>query len=298
MSCFDSYLESERARNVQTYDFTTLCTKLKHNEIKVALTSVVKLSFKQSKCKFISIYDKSFAWVNNPKESTFRFDEDTLLDSLEFLLNNCYFTIGHKVFRQITGVPIGVNPGPYIADLTLWYFENKYLDTLYKSDYFSARRMNDTFRLIDDITSVNSDGVFQNLVGNIYPESLVLNKENDDDSQANVLDLKIVVEGGKFVTEVYDKREDFPFEIVQYISKSSNVSRSTYLSIFSSQIIRYFRICSNTDSFQNRLETLINYFVSLNFDTLLERKFRNIARKHNVFEKFRNQDSLFDLFQS
>ena len=42
--------------------------------------------------------------------------------------------------------------------------------------------MNDTFRLIDDITSVNSDGVFQNLVGNIYPESLVLNKENDDDS--------------------------------------------------------------------------------------------------------------------
>ena len=106
LSCFDSYLESKRARNVQTYDFTTLYTKLKHNEIKVALTSVVKLSFKQSKCKFISIYDKSFAWVNNPKESTFRFDEDTLLDSLEFLLNNCYFTMGYKVFRQITEMPI------------------------------------------------------------------------------------------------------------------------------------------------------------------------------------------------
>ena len=80
---------------------------------------------------------------------------------------------------------------------------------MYKSDYFSARRMNDTFRLIDDITSVNSDGVFQNLVGNIYPESLVLNKENDDDSQANVLDLKIDIDGGKFDTEVYAK--DFPF---------------------------------------------------------------------------------------
>ena len=54
-------------------------------------------------------------------------------------------------------------------------------------------------------------------MGNIYPKSLVLNKQNDEDSQANTLYLKIVVEGGKFVTEVYDKREDFQFEIVPTI---------------------------------------------------------------------------------
>ena len=111
LNCFDGYLVSE-STNIQTYDFSTLYTNLKHDEIKVALTSVMKLAFKHSNCKFISIYNKSFAWVNSPKNSTFRFDEVSLLEYLEFLMNNCYFTLGDKVFRQIIGVflPIGVDP--------------------------------------------------------------------------------------------------------------------------------------------------------------------------------------------
>ena len=54
-----------------------------------------------------------------------------------------------------------MDPGPFIANLTLFYYEYKHLDRLYKIDYFSAKRLNNTFRLIDDITSINSDGVFQ-----------------------------------------------------------------------------------------------------------------------------------------
>ena len=194
LQCLGNYLESERARNIQTYDFTTLYTNLKHDEIKIALTSVIKLAFKQSKCKYISIYSNSFSWTNKPRDSTFKFDQETLLESLEFLMNNCYFTMGDNIFRQLIGVPMGVDPAPYIADLTLWFFENKYLDELYKLDYFSAKRLNNTFRLMDDITSVNSDGVFAQHVSSIYPESLKLNKENLDDLAANVLDLNIKVE--------------------------------------------------------------------------------------------------------
>ena len=70
LQCLGNYLESERARNIQTYDFTTLYTNLKHDEIKIALTSVIKLAFKQSKCKYISIYSNSFSWTNKPRDST------------------------------------------------------------------------------------------------------------------------------------------------------------------------------------------------------------------------------------
>ena len=80
LQCLSNYLESERARNIQTYDFTTLYTNLKHDEIKIALTSVIKLSLKQSKCKYISIRNNSFSWTNKP--STFKFDQETLLESL------------------------------------------------------------------------------------------------------------------------------------------------------------------------------------------------------------------------
>ena len=69
--------------------------------------------------------------------------------------------MGSNILRQIVGVPIGVDPGPFIANLTQFYYEYKYIDRLYKIDYFSAKRLNNTFRLIDDITSINSDGVFQ-----------------------------------------------------------------------------------------------------------------------------------------
>ena len=110
-------------------------------------------------CIYISIYSKSFAWVNKPRDTTFSFDENSLIEAVNFLIDNCYFTMGSQVFRQIIGVPIGVDPGPYIANLTLWYYENGYLQKLYKRDYFSARMLGKTFRLIDDITSINSDGV-------------------------------------------------------------------------------------------------------------------------------------------
>ena len=66
---------------------------------------ICKISWEEMGKNFIDFVAIS-GWVNNPKESTFRFDEDTLLDSLEFLLNNCYFTMGYKVFRQITEMPI------------------------------------------------------------------------------------------------------------------------------------------------------------------------------------------------
>ena len=60
LECFNNYLESETARNIQTYDFSTLYTNLKHDEIKIALREVLKIAFKHSKCNFIAIYDKKF----------------------------------------------------------------------------------------------------------------------------------------------------------------------------------------------------------------------------------------------
>ena len=47
-----------------------------------------------------------------------------LIGAVNFLIDHCYFTTVNQVFRQVFGDPIGVDPGPYIANLTLWYYEN------------------------------------------------------------------------------------------------------------------------------------------------------------------------------
>lgn len=205
--------------------------------------------------------------------------------------------MGNLVFRQIIGVPIGVDPGPYIANLTLWYYENSYLEKLYKYDFYGARMMGKTFRLIDDITSINSDGVFGQHVGNIYPSSLTLNKENVDDSYANVLDLNVKIIEGKFNVTVYDKRDDFPFQIVQFSGKDSNIPRSTTLGIFQSQLLRFFRICSNLEGFTERLRNIFFKFLDLGFDReLLKSRFVCVAEKHNFIGKFNNIDELYTVF--
>ena len=49
-------------------------------------------------------------------------------------------------------MPIGINPGPYIANLTLWYFENRFLDSTYKRKYYIVKKLNNTFRSLDLLT--------------------------------------------------------------------------------------------------------------------------------------------------
>ena len=87
-----------------------------------------------------------------------------------------------------------MDPEPYIADLTFFTMRR------YKLDLSSAKRLKNTFRLID--------GLFQEHVSKIYPDSLVLNKENSENTSAHVLDLNINVIPGKFIVGVYDKRDD------------------------------------------------------------------------------------------
>ena len=75
---------------------------------------------------------------------------------MDFLLDNCYFEVGNTLYKQCIGVPIGINPAPYMANLTMWYFENKFLDRTYKSKYYIVKNLSKTFRLIDDITTLIS----------------------------------------------------------------------------------------------------------------------------------------------
>ena len=38
-------------------------------------------------------------------------------DAVSYLLSNCYFTVGPKIFCQIIGIPMGSDPAPFFANL-------------------------------------------------------------------------------------------------------------------------------------------------------------------------------------
>ena len=54
------------------------------------------------------------------------------------------------------------------------------------------------------------------MVGQMYPSELQLNKANTFDTEAAFLDLHLSTYNDIVFTEIYDKRDDFDFEIIKF----------------------------------------------------------------------------------
>ena len=57
---------------------------------------------------------------------------------------------------------------------------------------------------------------------------------------------------GKVSSKIYDKGHDLNFEIVNFPFLDGDVPRSPSYGIYISQLIRFARVCSNVDDFNNR----------------------------------------------
>ena len=90
------------------------------------------------------------------------------------------------------------------------------------------------------------------MVSQIYPSELQLNKVNSSDTEALFLDLNLSITNGIVSSKIYDKRDDFNFEIVNFPFLDGDVPRSPSYGVYISQLIRFARVCSNVDNFNNR----------------------------------------------
>ena len=89
---------------------------------------------------------------------------------------------------------------------------------------------------MDDILNINNV-YFDNMVSHIYPSELQLNKANTSDTEAAFLDLHLSNSNDIESTKIYDKRDDFDFEIVNFpylmVMSSFFILWSLYLSTHS-----------------------------------------------------------------
>ena len=98
---------------------------------------------------------------------------------------------------------------PMVADLFLFCYERDFMMSL-----LMIRRLilltlfNTTSRYLDDI--LNSI-FFDNMVSQLYPSELQLNKTNTSDTVATFLDLHLSISNDIVSTKIYDKRDDFDF---------------------------------------------------------------------------------------
>ena len=83
------------------------------------------------------------------------------------------------------------------------------------------------------------------MVGQIYPTELQLNKAKSSDTEAPFLDLNLSITNGIVSSKIYDKRDDFNFELVNFPFLDGDVPGSPSYGVFIYQLIRFARVCSN-----------------------------------------------------
>ena len=114
----------------------------------------------------------------------------------------------------------------------------------------------------------------------------VLNVENQDDNHATFLDIEVDVEGDQFKTKTYDKRENYKFEIVNYPDLSGNIPHGAAYGVYTSQVIRYARVCNKADDLKERIKLLTSKLIKKGFTiNRLKNTMKKCLRKHSWIAK-------------
>ena len=168
---------------------------------------------------------------------------------ISIFLDNIFTRFGSKLSRQIVGIPIGTTCAPLFADLFLFCYERDFMLSLSdnnQTDIIEA--FNSTSRYLDDLLNIDNP-YFEQMVGQIYPTELQLNKANSSDTEAPFLDLNLSITNGIVSSKIYDKWDDFNFELVNFPFLDGDVPRSPSYGVYFSQLIRFARVCSNVNDF-------------------------------------------------
>ena len=132
---------------------------------------------------------------------------------------------------------MGTDCVPQLANLFLFHYKYLYMKNLMRENLCMAKKFGNTVRYIDDLLTLNNSN-FEEEIPNIYPPELTLKRTSESDTNLSYLDISISIRNSKYATEVYDKRDAFNFDILNFPCMSSNIPANPTYSVYISQLIR------------------------------------------------------------
>ena len=129
-------------------------------------------------------------------------------------MDTIYIRFGTKLYRQIFGIPMGTNCAPLVDDLFLFCYERNFMKDLSSDNQADVMKAFNS-RYLDDFLNIDNP-YFEGMVNQIYPPELQLNKANTSYTEAPCLDLHPSIFYGFVSAKIYDKHDDFDFDIVNF----------------------------------------------------------------------------------
>ena len=284
--------ERKNARDISTFDFSTLYTKLTHDDLIANLNEIVDFAFKGGNVrkdgnrKYLTVTSHSAFWSKKKKGKN-SFTKQQIKILVAHLIRETYFQVGNLLFIQRIGIPMGIDPAPFWANLHLYIYEYKFIKSLMSTDTQRAMKFRYASRFIDDECNLNDGGEFGRSFHLIYPSDLELKCEHQG-THATFLDLEINIVDGIFVYKLFDKRNDFPFFIVRMPDLSGNIPSHVF---YGSIMSEFLRIARCTLKYSDFLPTAINLFKRMinqggSVSTILRQITRAINRHPEPFSKY------------
>ena len=90
------------------------------------------------------------------------------------------------------------------------------------------------------------------MVKQIYLSEVQLNKANSSDTEAPFLDLHLTISDGLIASKIYDKGDDFDFDIVIFPFLDGDIPLATSYGVYITQLIRFARVSSHVADFNTR----------------------------------------------
>ena len=230
-------------------DFSTFYTTLPHDLIEEKRIDLIERIFQREGFLYLACNDRNAFFTSEKPKRFHAWSSQNVCDGLAFLLDNIFILFGTKLYRQVVGIPMGTNCAPLVADLFLFCYERNFMMSL--SDDKQANvigAFNTTSRYLDDILNINNV-YFDNMVNQIYLSELQINKVNTSDTKAAFLDLHLSISNDIVSTKIYNKRDDFDFEIVNIPFFDGYIPRSMSYGVYISQLIRFTRTPSYVADF-------------------------------------------------
>ena len=158
---------------------------------------------------------------------------------------------------------------PLVTGLFLFCYEREFMMSLSAdNDAEIIEAFNSTSRYLDDLLNIDNT-YFDGMVKHIYPSELQLNKANSSDTEVPFLDLHLIISDGFESSKIYDKSDDFDFDMVNFPFLDGHIPRATSYGVYISQLIRFayavFGVSSHVADFNTRIQILrgvVDKFVS------------------------------------
>ena len=181
---------------------------------------------------------------------------------------------------------------PHSWLICFYTHEVELLRSMKKSNKKLAKAFNFTSLYTDDLISINKPR-FKQFLKDIYPEELVVSETSESRNVVSYLDLLIDISNGDLVCSIFDKRDAFDFDIVNFPDLLGNIPTAPAYGTYISQMIRYSRACHNYDNFSSRHSMLAETLFNQDFSArkLMRTFYKFMGRYPELASKFNKTPS-------